>query len=314
MKQVAYLEIIKQAAKITWQNKFLWIFGFFSLLGTSFSFKWTADDEKTSQVEETVTSFMQQHTGIFIGICIVLVILYIVFIILKLIGNAAIIKSANNIAVYSQSTFSKIFSEVKKYVWSMFLLEAIVTISLLVIFFVMLIPILLLFSLKAYVPAVLALLVAIVIIIPLAVIAYFLQKYGYFYIVLGNMKTRMALESAYGIFRKNVKESLLMGLLGIVLNMAVAAVAFACLLAMAIAIVPFGFLAYWVFSKTGVIAVVIIAGVIILGILAVALSWYASFVQTFWVLFFQQISLEKKEKKTIEELEAEIKIPSPETV
>lgn len=313
MKPIKYFELLKQGLIITWKNKVLWIFGFFSLLGTSFNFKWTADD-KNNNAGEAVVNFMQQHLGIFIGICIALVALCIIFVILKLIGNAAIIKSANNIAVYSQSTFSKIFSEAKKYVWPMFLLGFIVTISLAAIFFVMLVPILFLFLLKAYVLAVLILLVAIIIIIPLAIIAYFLQRYGYYYVVLGNMKTRMALESAYGIFRKNVRESLLMCLIGIGLNMLVAMAAFACLLIIAIVAAPFGFLAYWIFLKAGAIAVVIIAGVIALVILVALLSWYASFMQTFWVLFFQQISLEKKEKKTIEELEAEIKVPSPEII
>ena len=314
MKPIKYLELLKQSLIITWKNKVLWIFGFFSLLGTSFNFKWTADDKNNNNAGESIINFMQQHPGIFIGICIALVALCIIFVILKLIGNAAIIKSANNIAVYSQSTFPKIFSEAKKYVWPMFLLGFIVTISLAAIFFVMLVPILFLFLLKAYVLAVLILLVAIVIIIPLAIIAYFLQRFGYYYVVLGNMKTRMALESAYGIFRKNVRESLLMCLVGIGLNMLVAMVVLACLLIIAIVAAPFGFLAYLIFLKAGAIAVVIIAGVIALIILVALLSWYASFMQTFWVLFFQQISLEKKEKKTIEELEAEIKVPSPEVI
>jgi hypothetical protein len=129
------------------------------------------------------------------------------------------------------------------------------------------------------------------------------------------MKTMLALESAYAIFKKNLKESLVMGCINIATNMLLGVGVLFCALIIAIIFAPFGFMAYWIFAKIGAWGVLAIAGVAALLVLLVLLAWYASFVQTTWVLFFQQIVLEKKdEKDAAEKLEAKVEVPSPEAV
>jgi len=129
------------------------------------------------------------------------------------------------------------------------------------------------------------------------------------------MKIRTALETAYHLLRKNIRESLVMGCVAVALGIAALAVFFLLIIIAAVIISPFGLMAYLIFAKAGAIAVLIIGVIIEVVILVSLFSGYASFSQVVWVLFFQEISLEKQEKKiTVDEAEAETKIPNPEVV
>lgn len=313
MKKIQYFDILKQAFFLTWENKFLWIFGFLVLLGSVSS---NLDVYgKQSEQNSSAAAFIQQHPGLFVTMGIFMVAIAIVFFLLKIMATVAIMKSANNIVLYKQLSIKAIFVEAKKYLWRMLLVKIAISISLLAVVMVVIVPVLYLFFLKANFFAYLSLALAILIIFPLVILAYFLQRFASLYVAIGNFEIRMALESAYGIFSENIKASLLMGLITILLSLLLLLALPVLILLVALIVLIPGFLAYLIFAKIGAIVFLIIGALSVTVVLLTLLSGYAAFVQVVWLQFFQQIAFEKhKEKKVVENLEAEGSVSSPEAV
>ena len=318
MKAIIYSEIVKQAFEIAWKNKFLWVFGLLVSLGSGISNinlnMGGISSENEGQLDGTV-SFIQQNPEIATGILITMIFLIIIFFSLRIIANAGIIKTVSNINVYSQSTVKGIFLEIKKYFWPLVSMELLIGLAVGLIILTMLAPILYLFSLKNYILGATSLAIAVVIIIPLIILACFIRKYASFYIVVGNMKIKMAIEYAYGLFKKNIKESLLMGIAAIFIGIITAILTLAALLLFILLFALLGFIAYIIFAKIGLVIILIIG--IIAGIIFLLLfsSAYAVFIQAVWILFFQEISLEKKSKIALSEnIEAKNESPAPEII
>lgn len=318
MKKVQYFEILKRAFLMVWENKFLWFFGLLIFLGSfyvSFNFNSNGTAEQSDRIREIFSNYIQKYPKLFIGLVLTLVVLMIILFVLRVIATAAIIKSANNIAVYGQSKISAIFSEARKYFWQLALLEIIIGFAFAIVVVILIIPIIYLWILKATILAILSAIIATIILLTLIIIAQYLRKYAYFYIVLGNMKIKIALESAYILLIKNIWESLIMGLIGIGVGMVAMMVIFVFILAIAIMCAPFGFIIYLAFAKTGALVILILGIIIGCAAMLTLLSFLTAFMQSAWVLFFQEISLAKKEENNVfEKMEVAEKIPDPEVI
>ncbi|HOF42268.1 MAG TPA: hypothetical protein PLF30_03855 [Candidatus Moranbacteria bacterium] len=316
MKSIQYFKILKEAFVTVWKNKFLWLFGFFVILGSAGSSINIKNSESDSEVlPSQLISFFQDNPMVAVFAVLAFLFLILALFLLRLVGTAAIVKSANNIKVYRQSKIRKIISETKKYIWRLFLLEVFVGIALALLAIILFVPIAQLFVLKAYALGILSLIGAAAIMLGLIVISFFLIKYGIFYIILTNMKLRQSLESAYSLFRKNIKESLLMAAILFVLNIFAFILFLTLLTFISIAFIPLVLIAFLVFAKTGVIIILTVALIIILTMTFFLSSIFAAFMQTAWLLFFKQIAADKNdEEKFAEKLAAENKIPSPEVI
>ena len=239
----------------------------------------------------------------------------IVFLILRLFGSASIIRSANNIVVYRQSTIGAIFFESKKYIKRLFLLELVVTIAVLVLATLLLVPVAYLFALNVAAWTVIFFAMALVILIPLLVLVYYVRRFAYMYIIIGEMDIKTSLDAAYGLLEKNFSSSLLAGCIAIALNIALWVLIFCVIIVIVLVIAPFAAASYFIFAQTGLMVVLLLGALLLILALLIIFSWFEAYLQTFWVLFFQQISLEKQEeKKILEKLEIDGKIPTPEAV
>ena len=318
MKKIQYFEILKRAFIMVWENKFLWFFGLLIFIGTpftSFSFNSEGTTQQNDKNFEAILSYIQKYPKIFIGLFLSLIILMIVLFVLRIIATAAVIKSTNNIVVFRQSKVSSIFSEAKKYFWQLMLLEIIIIATLIVIMIILFTPVFYLWMLKATILAIASATIAAIILLVLIIIAKYLRKYAYFYMVLGNMKIRMALESAYLLLQKNVWKSLIMGCIEIVLVITAMMLLSAVLLLLAPVYSLLVFFAHLLFSQVGITASLIFCFIIGCAFLLIFFSFFTAFAQSAWVLFFQEISLEKKEEKKIsEKIEVAEKIPNPEVI
>ena len=314
MKQIAYLEIIKQAAQITWRNKFLWVFGLFVFLGSIiFVFSWESDPK--SKQEEILSDFAQKNPDIFLAVILAITIIAVALFLLRLLGNASLIKSANNIAVYKQTSFKNIISETKKYIGRLFLLEIIIDLVLGIIMIVLITPVFYLYTVKALVFCIISAIVAVIIGVGLIITAYFLRRYAYFFIVLGNVKMVASLEMAYSLLKKNIKESLLMVCFSLAISMLILFCFFLLFIILFAILFFLGLLASFLLAKSGLIAFVIVWVILVLVFFIILFSVYLAFLQTVWTFFFQEISLEKKDKTGLaEELEAAEKIPASEII
>ncbi|NTW26851.1 MAG: hypothetical protein HGA36_00800 [Candidatus Moranbacteria bacterium] len=317
MEKQQYLDILRKAFFLTWENKFLWFFGFLIMLG-SVSSSWDLNDKGSVGENETVqmlTTFAQNHVGLVATLGTTFFFIAIALFLLRIVATVAIIKSANDINLYKQMSVVAILKEARQYLWKLLALEMLIGITLLITFLLLATPVIYLFTLKAKTLAFLALFLALAITIPLLILSFYLNKYASFYIVLVNGKIRMALEAAYEIFAKNIKMSLVMGLVMIVTCLIMLIAVLFLGLMLAIVCLPIGFGAYLLFAKTGIVVLGIVVAVIFAATCTVVFSWYAAFLQTVWLMFFQQIAMMKNnEKKIQEEIEIEGEIPNPEIV
>lgn len=319
MKKINYLEILKNAFLLTWKNKFLWLFGLFIFLGSIGSnadvfFRSMGDKNQDPQL---LVDFAERNPNLFIAISLALLIFGIVIYLLRIIATTAVVKSANNIKLYSQLPFSKIFVESKKYLWKLLMLEILISFSVFAIAVLLIVPIAYLFLIKAEIFAILMSVLAFVILFPLVILAVYLNKYAYLFLILGDFEIKDSLELAYIALAKNIKESLVMGVISLGLSLAIMIVlAFVGIIILAI-FGALGFLANMLFANTGMISSAIIGGITGIVILTTLLSWYATLIQTAWLFFFQEISFEKdneKKKKVAEKVDIEVPISDPEAI
>ncbi|HBI33631.1 MAG TPA: hypothetical protein DEA43_03735 [Candidatus Moranbacteria bacterium] len=314
MKKIQYINILKESFSITWENKFLWFFGFLIFIG-SFGGNFKMNDGDSVD-QQRIVEFVQNNLRLVAFLAVAFVIVALILFLLRTLAFAGIIKSANDINLYKQLSVVAILKESKKYFWRLFFLSIVIFVVLISIMLVLGVPVVYLFTLKANVLAFIALFLAIAIILPLLILASYLHHYASLRIISADEKLKISLESAYALFIKNIKESLIMSLVMFITRLLLLIVIVSGCLFVAIIFSPVGLIAYLIFAKTGIIVIAIIAALICGAFLMVVFSWYEAFLQTTWLFFFKQIAFEKdNELKTVEELaEMEVKIPNPEVV
>lgn len=318
MKEINYLEIIKNAFLMTWQNKKMWFFGLFiflSSLSSTFNNSEITAEQK-NQLYSRFQGFFQTYPLASASVAFIIILVLIALFLLKLASVAALIKISNNISVYRQAGIKNILSECKPYIWRLLVMNILVLISVFAIITLVLLPIVYLFSLGSVSLASVFLIFGVIIIALLLILAYYLLRYGQIYLVLGDMDLKSSLESAYELLENHLKSSLAFGLISIALNLI-----FLITLMLIIVIVGFvftllGFFVYQFFSQTGTAFFIILGAILLLIAIAALFSWFNAFIQSAWVLFFQQISLEKKQAKKEKEtkLETDAIVPDPEAV
>lgn len=317
MKNIKYFDILKNASLITWKNKFLWFFGFLIMLG-SISSNLNINNKGTSNSEneiKVIAAFVQNNPKLALLASLVLVVVVVVLFLLRIMASAGIVKSVNDINLYRQLSIISILKESKKYLGRLIGVEIIIGFSLVIVGFVLSVPVLYLFALKAKTLAILIMILAISIALPLIVLAYYLIKYASFYIILTNERIKVSIELAYTLFAKNMKEGFLMTAISIAVSLLLVAIIILIILPIAIIFAPLGFAAYLIFAKMGATLVFMVSAACYGLIVSVTISWYEAFLQTSWLLFFQQIAFEKHgEKKLAEEVKVEVKMPSPEVI
>jgi hypothetical protein len=313
MKKIPYLDILKSAFLITWKNRFLWFLGFLVFLGSITSNFNLNDNSVIEQGQDTavVATFVQHNPSASLILTVIMIALFL----LRITAMAGIVKAINDINLYRQLSIVAILGEAKKYLGRLLLLELLIGVALAVVSLILAVPVIYLFALKAKLLAIGILILAIAIILPLLILAFYLYKYASLYIILANEKIKIALEMAYVVFAKNIKESLMLSLMVVAGNLLLVMAIFFLIIPLAIVFAPLGLLAYWIFAKIGAFVVLTIAISCYALLITVIISWYEAFLQAVWLFFFQQIAFEKdKEKKILEKLEVEGSVPNPEAV
>ena len=319
MKKVDYLEIIKKSWKITWKNKFLWWFGLFLALGGGASFNFPGNSEwnnKIGENEDKVASFINQHWQIIIVAIVLAVILGLALFVLSLISKAGLIKTLDKIEKNLSGNFKEGFREGKKYFWKILAVGLILGIFIFALLVVLSFPVIFLFYVKSVVLGILFAFLAVVIFIPLVILASFIGKYSIFYLVLSDLGIKASIENGYQVFKKNILASVIMALFFIPINIILFVLAVIAFLIVGLIFLPIGIMLYLVLAKIGVIMAVSLGGFIFIIFLILANSVFQVFYQTVWFLFFKEIASVKMEEK-VEENVVEIvekNIPTPEEV
>lgn len=321
-KNINYIDILKGAWQITWGNRFLWWFGLFTVFGGGMSSIFPLDTDKMgSDVEESqvasemASGFINQHPEWVVAGVIIIFILVLLFLALNVVGRIGLIKSVNNISRGELSSFSVGIKMSKKYFWKVlaliFLVDLFIFVSLIVLF----VPVASLFYLKSFIAGSISGILAILIIIPLLILAAFIRIYSQMYVILGNLKIISAFENAYNLFRENIYPSIIMGLILIFVSMLVGIAMLVALLIIAVILILVGLVFYLFLNKLGITIAIIIGAIAFIVAIIFIKAIYEVFCQSLWVLFFREIAKIKEEKT--EEAVAEIvanKVPEPESI
>ena len=295
MKKTQYIDVFKEAFLITWKNKFLWFFGFIILISTIATNLNSDNFETISQYifKKSFLSFLQSNNSTLIIFEVTLFLLWLVFFLVRIASVAAIIKSASNINLYNQISRITIINTIKGYISRLFLLEMVVSFSLLIIMIVISLPVIYLFSVNAGALAFSCLIIAIVITLPILVLGYYLYKYATFCIILLDERVMISLELAYAAFLRNIKASLLMSMLLFALSIVFLFGVFVVLLVAGMFLSIF----YLFFIKmiANIFAILLLLAALFF--ICIFISGYIAFLNVSMLIFFREIAFLKKEIK-----------------
>jgi len=289
-----YIAIIGHAAKVTWQNKFLWIFGFFLMLGSSGRFSMNIGSNESDSwhtVQNSIEQFFTQQNAAIITACgIFFLVIAIALIVVAIFARAGLITAVNYIERDEQTTVQRAVRTSRIFFWRLFFLSVIAIFALLTAAITLFLPIGFLFSVHATAFGFLGMILAILIFIPLVILVRFLVLYAQFYIVLGDLHIRSALEQAYNLFRKNIGKSIVFALLLFITSIIILCATLFILLIIFFPFLFLGFVSYLIFQKIGAIVVAAIGILVLLAGFLFIRSIFEAFRLTAWVLFFRTIA------------------------
>lgn len=320
MNKINYLDIFKKAWEITWNNKYLWWFGLFvgtGGLGLNFNFgtgKGNSNQSIPNEVGSKITEFIGHNFALILIAAIIILIFILFFLVLGILSYAGLIKSINASLKNEKIGFRKGIVLGKKYFWKLILIGLIVSLTILGIIVILSVPVMFLFYLKSYILAVLTMIAAILIFIPIMVLVSFISKYARFYLVLSDLNIKASLENGYQLFRKNMDASIIMGLLFIPVGILAGMSLIIVILAVAIVFAILGLVLYFLLSKIGIIITVILGLLALIPLIFLFRGIFSTFCHTSWFLFFREIATVKVEEKKEEVVEViKEKIPEAST-
>ncbi|MFH2104737.1 MAG: hypothetical protein ABII72_00675 [Parcubacteria group bacterium] len=290
-----YFKILKRAAKITWQAKYLWVFGLFAGAGSGFSFNssgnWQSNDlgPNGKQAMTGAKNFLTDN-WIWVAVAILaLLLIGLVFFVLSVIARGGLIHCVNHIETGQPTGFKDgLRAGAKKFlpVLGTALIAGLIILAAVVILGV---PVGLLFYFQMTLRAILLLIFALAIFIPLAVVLSMVGIWSWQYIVIEDKKVLESWRLGFDLFRHNLGANLIMWLLLMVVGLVASIVFMIVVLIVAIPFVLLGILAYLAVQWVGVVVVVAMS-VMFLFLLSL---FYGAVLSTFqsatWTLMFLEL-------------------------
>ena len=314
LKEINFVKLIKESIVFAWQKKYLWWFGFFIALGSFGSLTFpseTEDSEENSEVFEKISYFISNHQTLFISIVVALLILFVLFFILSILGRGALIKTTYLELEVGKFNFKKGLNFGKKFFWRILTLFILAFFSIFGIILIMAVPIFFFIVSKLIIPAILLGILAILILIPILLLTYFLLGYGQLFLVLGNLSIKQSLENAYGLLQKNLASSLVLLFAFLIVGISFFICTIIVFIPLMIIFVLLGFLFYYFLKTTGLIIIISIAILIFLIIFFIIRSFYEVFRQVVWIKFFQIIAKPKAKQETTSKILEQKLQPTP---
>jgi hypothetical protein len=298
-KEFPYIEILKNAGSLVWQNKFLLWFGVLISLGSGFDLgRIGNNDTAKNQAEE----FVKSNWQVIALLVLVMLIVFIALFLISLIGRAGLIKSVNQLSTGGKTSFKKGWLQGKKYIKKLFQLYLLFFLTAFIIVAILALPVIYLALIHSYISAVLVGILAIAILIPLIVIIALVNIFSEIYIVLSDLRIFSAIEAGYNLLVHNLKKTIIFGLLLFIVQIVAGIAYLPVVLILLIIFVPAGYL-FYALSSISFILFLIVAVPMALAILIAVAAIIQAYTNTAWVLFFQEIakSKEPETEKVVEE-------------
>jgi len=308
-----YRNILKQAWALTWRNKYLWWFGIFAaLLGNGGELEILFNNAGASPGQALFPAWQRIFsTGVFSGqtlnnignlfrhdtlnmilvlvVCLIVLAIALLLIWLVIVSQAAIVN--NSAAVIKQKKYTLkdgLDSGILNF-WPVLVLNIIikaviytllVTISLPVIFY------------QGNFNANLFYIIALVVIVPVAIILSFIMKYAVAYVVINKSKVVPAIEQSYRLFKENWLISFEMAIILFFINLLVGLAIILVILVLAVPFLFLGLIFYYSFSLVGSWLIAILAFASFLFMVVSVGAALAVFQISSWTGLF--LELEKK--------------------
>jgi len=300
-KELPFIEILKEAARIVWRNKFLLWFGVLLALGSPGSFN-IGGSEDWGGKGDAAKKFIETHWQIVVAAALFLFAVGIALFLVSLIGKAGLVRSVNLITQGKKTSFREGWRTGKKYLGNLFRLFLLFFFATVVIVLVLAVPVIFLAAKGSWAGALLVGLLAVAIFVPLVFVLALTNIFAEFYIILSGLKVWSAVESGYNLLLKNIGNSIVFSLLLLVVNLA-AGIALLPVAGIALLIlVPTGILFYYM-SKIIFGIFLFFAVLLFLLVILFVSSIFLTYKTTAWTLFFREIAKVEDEEaaKALEE-------------
>lgn len=305
--KIDYWEILEKSLAATWKNRTLWWYGFLVTLSGvgGFNYFYHPRNQSGLSRHRVDPGFVAQNPHWLAGIAIIALVVYVVFIILSIIARGALIKALNSRLRGEAMSFRTGLRQGRRYFNRIFLIALLMDLFALASIIVLTAPVAFLFYNGAYLIGTLMGILAVIILIPLLVLAFFLKTYSYIYTALGDLGVWPAIEKAYLLLEKNIPASLIMALIFIPIVLALLIAAVMAAIPIVVVFLGIGLILYLLLGHAGVLAAVTLGLICFIIALFILRSAYEVFAQSVWLLFFRQIA-SPKAKETAAEPEPEI--------
>lgn len=322
-----YLGIIKRAFQITIKNKFLWILGFLAAFteggigGFNFgSFNtsgwnnlkalWQEQNGSSSPLQNPASNLVQEkvlgnqiasqdfsaisnwvslHLNLIIIIGIVLIVVIIVLLVVSEMSKGGLIWAVSEINKDKKTNFSESFKKGFRMFWRIFGIEIVVGLIALAVIMIYIVPAIFMVVFKLYIVAIVW---ALVLILPLILFFIFLRilrMYALRYIAIESAGVSDSLREAYTLFRKKLKEVLVVWLIALGLGFGIGIVIALLYLILLAVLFAIGFGLYLAAGVWGAVVCVIIFGLILLAISFVVSGFIHSFLSSYWTLAYLEL-------------------------
>jgi len=308
-----YRNILRQAWSLTWRNKYLWWFGIFAaLLGNGGEFEILFNNAGANPGQALFPAWQRiASTGVFSGqtlanignlfrhdtlnmifvltVCLIALAICLFLIWLVIVSQAAIVNNSAAAIKQKKHAFKDGLDSGMLNFWPVLILNIIIKAAIYVLLVAISLPAI--FS-QGNFNANLFYIIALVIVVPVAIILSFIMKYAVAYVVVNKSKVMPAIKQSCRLFKRNWLISFEMAVILFFINLLVGLAIVLTILILAVPFLFLGLIFYYSFSMVGSWLIVILAFASFLFIIISAGAALAVFQISSWTGLF--LELEKK--------------------
>ncbi len=320
-----YLSIIKRAFQISYKSKFLWILGFLTALtegGGGFNFGsfnssdvnslkdlWEQNNgqtpplnipatnivrekvlgETTNSSWTLISNWLGENLNFIIIIGGILILLMIIMIVVSKMAKGGLIWAVAELDKDKKTNFKQSFKKGFWMFWKIFGIEIVIGLLALAAVMVYSVPMIFLIVFNLYAVAIIW---GMILILPLILFFIFLgilRMYALRYAAVDGETICNSLRESWLLFRKKLKDVLLIWLISIGLGILIGIVTAIVYLVVLLIFFAIGFGLYMAGGMTAVIVTSIILGLVFLALTVVVSGFVHSFVSAYWTLAFVEL-------------------------
>lgn len=296
-----YLAIIKHAWQITWQNKFLWIFGFFAtgISGFSFNFSFPFPQNNkefynlsTPQIYQQFYEFLFKHWFVVLFIGLVLFLIFLIFFVLNIVSHNALISCVKKIEKNEPTNLKNGLGLGFSKFWKMLGLRCLIGLAVFFVLIILAIPVISIFIFQMYGRGFILLILALIIFLPLIFIFSLILNYAMRGLILKNLGIFSSINFGFYLFKNNILKTVVIFLILILTSFLMGILFLFLLLFVALPFIILGIIFHFVSGWIGSLIVGVLGFLILLVLISLVSSVYNTFSSSVWTLTYLELEKE----------------------